>query len=324
MTQISIHKLMTRDVQLLPPETPLQTVVNTMRSKHHSCTVLGKNGIPTGIITERDLVGVLERMCDAPELAGEPASNFMSSPPCMMHEEQTLFDALVIARADGVRHFPVVNSAQKLVGLITQTDLTQAHFHVIEQQQQMIERAIQERTEQLAAANEELRSLSLEDGLLHIGNRRAMEVDLECTHARALRYGQTYTVVLLDVDYFKAYNDRYGHLAGDEALKQTASIVKSSIRKSDRLYRYGGEELLLLLPDTIPGGGEVLVQRILKQLQDASITHCKSPYGVLTMSAGVSRYNPEQQDPAPEWRDVVNTADQRLYQAKEAGRNRVA
>jgi len=324
LTQIPIRELMTRNVELLAPGTPLHNVVRIMQSDRHSCVVLGENGVPAGIITERDLVCVLERILDEPGLAEEPVSNFMSTPPCTVNAEQTLFDVLVIARADGVRHLPVVDSKQMLVGLITQTDLARAHFQLIEQQQQLIEQAIQERTEQLVAANTELQSLSMEDGLLRIGNRRAMEVDMEHTHARAVRYHQPYTVVLLDVDYFKAYNDNYGHLAGDDALKQTATIVKNLIRKSDRVYRYGGEEILLLLPDTNPGGAEILTQRILKRLQDTAITHCKSPYGVVTMSAGIARYKLEQQESISGWRDIVQQADQRMYHAKETGRNRVA
>ncbi|TCK19105.1 diguanylate cyclase (GGDEF)-like protein [Thiogranum longum] len=324
MTQIPIHKLMTQHVELLSPATPLHSVAHAMQSKRHSCVVLGEDKIPAGIITERDLVSILGRILDEPELANEPAANFMSTPPCTVDDKQTLFDALVISRADGVRHLPVVNNSGKLVGLITQTDLAQAHFQVIEEQQHVIERAIHKRTEQLVAANAELQSLSMEDGLLHIGNRRAMEVDMEHTHARAVRYNQTYTTVLLDVDFFKAYNDHYGHMAGDDALKQTASIVKSAIRKSDRVYRYGGEELLLLLPDTGPDGGAILTQRILKALQDTAITHCKSPYGVITMSAGIANHDPEQEASATDWSAVVHAADQRLYQAKEAGRNRVA
>jgi len=324
VTQIPLHRMMSSDVEILNPEISLRTVIHTMHAKRHSCVVLGKDDVPLGIITERDLVGVLERILDEPGLADEAASNFMSSPPCTVDAEKTLFDALVIARADHVRHLPVVNDSQKLVGLITQTDLAQAHFRVIEEQQHLIEQAIRERTEQLLAANAELQSLSMEDGLLHIGNRRAMEVDMEHTHARAVRYDQSYTTVLLDVDHFKAYNDHYGHMAGDEALKQVTSVIISAIRKSDRLYRYGGEELLLLLPDTAPEGGKILTRRILKQLQDAAITHCKSHYGVITMSAGISHFSPEQQSSVSDWRDVVNAADQQLYQAKETGRNRVA
>ena len=220
MTQIPIHKLMTRSVELLSPATTLQSVINTMQSKRHSCVIVGENGIPAGIITERDLVSILARILDEPGLAEEPAAKFMSAPPCTVRDDQTLFDALVIARADGVRHLPVVDNNDKLVGLVTQTDLARAHFQVIEEQQHVIERAIDQRTEQLVAANKELQSLSMEDGLLHISNRRAMEVDMAHTHARAVRYKQLYTTVLLDVDYFKAYNDHYGHIAGDDALKK--------------------------------------------------------------------------------------------------------
>ena len=324
MTQIPVHEMMTRDVQLLAPGTPLQDVVNIMQSRRHSCAILGENGMPEGIITERDLVAILARIATEPGLAEQPASNIMSARPRTVVSDQTLFDALVIARAEGVRHLPVVDSRQKLVGLITQSDLTGAHFRVIEHQQRQMERAIQERTEQLVAANAELQSLSMEDGLLHIGNRRAMEVDLEHTHAHAVRYRQTYTTVLLDVDHFKAYNDQYGHLAGDEALRQTAAIVKQTIRKSDRLYRYGGEELLLLLPDTDASSGQAITRRILKSLQDAAISHSKSPYGVVTLSAGIAHYNPEQVEQGSTWRDIVHQADQGLYRAKETGRNRVA
>ncbi len=315
---------MTCGVELLAPETPLQTVVRIMHSKRHSCVVFGQEDMPVGILTERDLVGILERILEKPGLAAEPAANFMSSPPCSVSDDQTLFDALVIARANCVRHLPVMDASQKLVGLITQTDLTRAHFRIIEKQHQLIEDAIHERTEQLLAANAELQSLSMEDGLLHIGNRRAMEVDLEHTHARAIRYKQSYTTVLLDVDYFKAYNDHYGHLAGDDALKSTASIVKNTLRKSDRAYRYGGEELLLLLTDTMPGSGEALTRRILKQLQDTAITHRKSPHGVVTLSAGIASYSPGSKTPDISWQTVVHRADQQLYKAKEAGRNRVA
>jgi len=104
---------MTRDVELLAPGTPLQTVIPIMQSKRHSCVVLGQDGVPAGIITERDLAGILERILDEPGLAGEPAAKFMSTPPCTVADDQTLFDALVIARADGVRQL-VENAIRKI------------------------------------------------------------------------------------------------------------------------------------------------------------------------------------------------------------------
>ncbi len=316
---------MTRDVELLAPDTPLQQVVRRMRSRRHSCALFGSDGIPAGIITERDLVAAMERMPENPGIASEPAAEHMSARPCTVRDDQTLFDALVIARAQGIRHLPVVDDRQKLVGLVTHTDLAQAHFHVIEQQQQLVERAILERTEQLLRANAELQSLSLEDSLMRIGNRRAMDVDMEHTHAHARRHRRPYCVVLLDIDFFKAYNDHYGHLQGDKTLERTASLVKDTIRKSDRLYRYGGEELLLLLPDTGNAGeGERITQRILKKLQNAALEHRKSPYGIITMSAGIAHYDPESDPSVEDWHDIVRAADERLYLAKKTGRNRAA
>ncbi|HHH44506.1 MAG TPA: diguanylate cyclase [Gammaproteobacteria bacterium] len=324
MKEISVSDLMTRDIELMAPGTPLREVITRMQRKRHSCTLIGSHGSPEGIITERDLVQVLQKLMDDPDLAGQPAAAFMSTPPHTVQQDQSLFDALVISRAEHVRHLPVVDDDQQLVGLLTQTDLTRAHFRVTEMQQVIIERAIKNRTEELLNANRELESLCMEDALLGIGNRRSMEVDMQHTHSLAGRYQRPYTVALLDIDYFKRYNDHYGHQAGDRALQQVTGTIGSAIRASDRLYRYGGEELLLLLPDTVADGGARLCQRLVRELFDTAIPHCKSPYGVITISAGLV----DSLQPAPgagqDWQEVVHRADQALYQAKHLGRNRVA
>jgi diguanylate cyclase (GGDEF)-like protein len=322
--EIPITDLMSSDVELVSPEKPLHDVVKRMQENHQSCVLAGENGVPAGIITERDLVRVLGKLVDQPDLIQQPASVFMSSPPHTVQQDQSLFDALVISRAERVRHLPVINEEQKLVGLLTQTDLTAAHFRVIELQRSLIERAIEDRTEKLRSANRELELLSMEDPLLGIGNRRAMEVDMEHTHSLACRYQRPYTAVLMDIDHFKRYNDHYGHLAGDQALQQVVAIIQSAIRKSDRLYRYGGEEFLLLLPDTDSEGAEILAKRLIRDLQMAALPHCKSPYGIVTMSAGLSAYRTDVNTGESDWRKFVRQADQSLYQAKNLGRNRVA
>jgi len=322
--EISVSDLMTRDIELMAPDIPLREVITRMQHNRHSCTLIGSHGSPEGIITERDLVRVMTKLMDDPDLAGQAAAAFMSTPPHTVQQGQSLFDALVISRAEHVRHLPVVDNDQRLTGLLTQTDLTQAHFRVTEMQQLIIERAIKNRTEELLNANRELESLCMEDALLGIGNRRSMEVDMQHTHSLAGRYQRPYTVALLDIDYFKRYNDHYGHQAGDRALQQVTETIGSAIRSSDRLYRYGGEELLLLLPDTVAEGGATLCQRLVRNLFDTAIPHCKSPYGVITVSAGLV----DNLQPAPgaarDWQEVVHRADQALYQAKHRGRNRVA
>ena len=101
----------------------------------------------------------------------------------------------------------------------------------------------------LKRANRELLSLSLTDTLTGLGNRRRMEEDLTRTHARAIRVGRSYGMMLLDIDHFKLYNDHYGHQAGDEALRQLALCLGEAVREDESIYRYGGEEFLVLMPD---------------------------------------------------------------------------
>lgn len=324
MKEIPITDLMSHSVELVTPDTPLRTVIHYMRTRGHSCCLIGEDNSPAGIVTERDLVKVMEPLIENPDLAEQPVAGYMAAPPHTVRSDQSLFDALVISHAEKVRHLPVVDGDNRLVGIVTHTDLAHAHFHVIELQRTLIEQAIQDRTEELEVANRELELLSMEDALLGIGNRRAMEVDIEHTHSLAMRHRRSYVAVLLDVDHFKSYNDHYGHMAGDHALQQVTAVIRSVIRKSDRLYRYGGEEFLLLLPDTAACGGRTLTKRLVEKLHEAGLEHVMSPYKVVTISAGLAEYRNDAVSRPENWQELVHKADQALYQAKEKGRNRVA
>ena len=323
MKEIPITSLMTAAVDLITPDTCLKQVVSKMRENRHSCIIVGENGVPTGIVTERDLVKMLDKMMTDASMPDHQVDEIMAREPHTVNIKQSLFDALAITRAEKIRHLPVVDNQDKLVGLLTQTDLANAHFHVIEMQREIIERAIASETGELKEANERLHALSMEDGLLGIGNRRAMEVDLEHTHAVALRYKHPYTVVLFDIDHFKLYNDHYGHLEGDACLKQVSQTLEEAIRKSDRLYRYGGEEFLLILPNTKHSGALILAKRLVENLYNEAIPHCKSPHNVVTISAGIASYSASNGNNIS-WKNVVEQADKSLYQAKSCGRNQVA
>ena len=323
MKEIPITSLMTSGVDMMTPDTCLKKVVRKMRDNRHSCVIIGENSVPTGIVTERDLVKMLDKMMTDASMPEHQVDEIMAREPHTVHIDQSLFDALAITRAEKIRHLPVVDNEDKLVGLLTQTDLANAHFHVIEMQREIIERAIESETGELREANEQLHALSMEDALLSIGNRRAMEVDMDHTHAVMQRYKHPYTVALIDIDHFKLYNDHYGHLDGDECLKQVSQTLEETIRKSDRLYRYGGEEFLLLLPDTEPGGATILANRLVEDLYAAAIPHCKSPYKVVTISIGIASCSAVDCANSS-WKDVVENADKLLYQAKSCGRNQVA
>ncbi|MBA3581835.1 MAG: GGDEF domain-containing protein [Gammaproteobacteria bacterium] len=322
MDQVIVDSLMSRNIRHITPQTSLIEIARTMREHRYSCMVVVENNKPVGIVTERDMVALLSDVLEKKSTDVLCAGQFMSSPPVTIMRDCTLFDALVITKSRHIRHLPVVDEQGELCGLLTYTDLAHAYEAIIEKQRVLIEGEIEVKTRDLEEVNRQLVALSMEDALLNVGNRRAMEVDVAYTHNVALRYARPYTLVLFDVDCFKQYNDHYGHQAGDEALKVVTNHIRASIRKADRLYRYGGEELLLLLPETSNEGAAILANRIVEELAARKVPHIKSPYSVLTMSGGIgSLYINDPKDLG--WQMIVERADQALYSAKHAGRNQI-
>jgi diguanylate cyclase (GGDEF)-like protein len=127
---------------------------------------------------------------------------------------------------------------------------------------------------------------------------------------------------MIDVDRFKAFNDHYGHPAGDDCLKQVGrAIAKAICRPGDVAARYGGEEFAVLLPDTDEAGAAVIAERVLKAVLDLSISHDANATGLVTISAGVASIVGEMKGAVPE--DLIKEADQALYRAKDGGRNAV-
>jgi diguanylate cyclase (GGDEF)-like protein len=176
---------------------------------------------------------------------------------------------------------------------------------------------------QLEHANLTLVELSLNDALTGLGNRRRMEEDLERTHARSLRVERAYAIALFDIDHFKLYNDHYGHLAGDEALRQVARCLDKATRTGESVYRYGGEEFLLLIPECSSNGdAAVAAERIRRAVLEMARPHDVRPTSppVVTVSGGVSCWTPGG---AVSVTALLNQADEALFEAKAAGRNRV-
>ena len=178
--------------------------------------------------------------------------------------------------------------------------------------------------ERLQERNAALTELAERDGLTGIPNRRHFEEALQRETARAARSGQPLSLVMLDVDYFKKYNDHYGHVAGDYCLQQIAAVLSGSLdRPSDSPARYGGEEFIVLLPETGADGALQVAERIRAAVVALDIEHAGNPAGVVTVSLGVCTVRIDACDPpAPE--TLVEQADCQLYQAKRLGRNRVS
>jgi diguanylate cyclase (GGDEF)-like protein len=311
---------MTTAVSSTTANAELSSVIQIMVENHYSCMIVVENDMPIGIITERDIVRLMGQYISQKVQCPMKAIDVMSVPVATVTEETTLFEALVISSAQKIRHLPVVDPTGRLLGLVTQSDLTKVHFMIYEKQREVIEQSVTQRTCELRHANEQLKSLSLVDALTGLGNRRAMDVDLDHTHSQAVRYHRSYSVALFDVDYFKLYNDCYGHKGGDIALRRIAEHLQQSIRTCDRLYRYGGEEILLIMPETTVYGSLILVNRILESLAELRIPHEKSPLGSVTISCGVA--SQAEANGYENWEGLVDLADRGLYSSKNNGRNR--
>jgi two-component system chemotaxis response regulator CheY len=185
-----------------------------------------------------------------------------------------------------------------------------------------LHRRLGEQASALERSNRALYDIARTDPLTGLGNRLQMTETLTELQARADRYGHSYALALCDLDRFKAYNDVLGHLEGDHALRTVATILKDTIRGGDSLYRYGGEELLVVLPEQTLDSAELAGERIRRAVSAAGLPHPNNPpHGIVTLSIGIAALDSTG---VRGFGDVIAEADAALYEAKRAGRNRVA
>lgn len=173
----------------------------------------------------------------------------------------------------------------------------------------------------LERANSQLARLSTTDGLTGVANRRMFDRTLIQEWMRSARSQQPVSLMMIDIDYFKRYNDHYGHLAGDACLRQVAAVLQACAQRSGELVaRYGGEEFAVLLPGADEAAARVVAQRCMDQLRQAQIPHAASAVSSwLTMSIGMATLVALPEQPAE---TLVKTADEALYRMKQAGRAR--
>ena len=191
-------------------------------------------------------------------------------------------------------------------------------IHVMKQQHH-VQRVLLDAQEKLIEVNSSLELLALEDALTGLSNRRQLDVFILAEMGRARRTQTDLAVLMIDVDYFKRFNDRYGHVAGDVCLRRISAIIKGNIKRpGDLAARYGGEEFAVVLPGTDYAGAFLVAENIRHVVLQANIAHCESPEGRVTVSIGVCAYDLALQD-QPD--DLVSAADKALYVAKASGRN---
>ncbi|SEL79533.1 diguanylate cyclase [Paenibacillus sp. OK003] len=246
----------------------------------------------------------------------------------------------VIVGEDDIRHYilqasPIVDAARAPIGhILTFQDVSQERFYVKEMNRQ--NETLQERNHaldrirlELSEANRKLEELALTDSLTNCYNRRYLTQHLNHEVITNIQYKTPFSLILLDIDYFKAINDRYGHVIGDEVLHRTAQAVKESIRSTDILTRYGGEEFMIYLPHTERELAQQIAERVRLAVETNLIVVDHEIEQVsITISIGILSIEDFEVDQVPEnpegyLTQLFAAVDKALYQAKQNGRNRI-
>jgi diguanylate cyclase (GGDEF)-like protein len=174
----------------------------------------------------------------------------------------------------------------------------------------------------LSDVNAQLQLLSVTDPLTQIANRRGFDEALARVWGTAVREETTVSLMMIDIDHFKGFNDRYGHPAGDECLRRIAALISSHARRPyDVAARIGGEEFVLLMPATEAAGAAMIAERLRRGIENLHIPKAASASGYVTISGGTATLNPQMGHPGPAI--LTEAADRALYEAKTGGRNRV-
>ena len=283
-------------------------------------------GIATSVVVYRseDLMALLYMTTNVISFAGGAAVRNNASP--LAARAQT-FLALacpgIACLASGVPYLQVA-ALLILLQLAAQFEIISAlgrqtsRLMAAEREQAKLNARLSETCEQLGEANDRLMQLNATDGLTGLANRRAFDAALQGEWGRACRTQSTLALLMLDADHFKRFNDRYGHLAGDDALRAIAQVLRSRLhRASDLAARFGGEEFAVFLPETDILGAVDVAEDIRRRVAELDLP-CASDHARLTVSIGVAALRPEHEtNPV----SLIGLADAALYAAKGAGRN---
>ncbi|MEO0948732.1 MAG: diguanylate cyclase, partial [Cyanobacteria bacterium J06641_5] len=310
------------------PEDPILAIAQKMDIHRVSCVIIVRREeriLPIGIITERDIVKFQKQRID---FARVSARGVMSTPLFTVQPQDSLWSIHQRMQQLNVRRLVSAHLTGELAGIINQNQILKVldpaeMYHVMQQMQEVIDRQtseLKELNQKLATANTELAHLSIMDELTQTVNRRQLNQFLISEWQHLGGSNKPMSLIMCDVDFFKAYNDRYGHLAGDRCLVQIARAIQEVTRKDlDLVARYGGEEFAIVLPNTGSSGAKCVSEKILSQIEELQIPHSESNIAdYVTVSLGTVTAVPT---PANSPNTLLQVADRLLYQSKQGGRN---
>ncbi|WP_248752400.1 diguanylate cyclase [Pseudomonas sp. MWU15-20650] len=210
-------------------------------------------------------------------------------------------------------------SAVVVTGLLSLTGLIGRLLILDIRRRTEVEGQLRQTQQQLLSSNQQLESLAMKDALTGLANRRCFDERLAVETRRAKRQSTSLTLLMVDIDYFKLFNDSFGHLAGDACLQKVGNILESCARRpSDLVARYGGEEIAIIMPDTDSSGAVVVARLILDRLRKENIPHTASSFGYVSVSIGIATATGPELGNS---QSLIEVADKALYKAKALGRN---
>lgn len=356
-----VCELMETQVIQASPLISVLDIALLMAENKVSCVVISKKNTsseiyPVGIITEIDIVRLRAQQSN---FASIQAKEVMSAPLKPVRNNSTLWFAHQKMEQENIRRLVVIDGEGKLSGIITQSSLLQvldplemqATIKILQQtvdeqtlqlqdKNKLLEKEINQCqivksilikneteyrniAEKLKIANQQLQQIANCDGLTGLLNRRYFDNYFQQEWKRLSREQAALSLIMCDVDYFKNYNDTYGHLLGDECLRRIATVLQQTIKRpADLVARYGGEEFIILLPNTDLEGAIHLAEKINLQVKSLAIPHINSSIShCVTVSLGVASTIP-QLNISPQ--TLIASADKMLYKAKSAGRNTIS
>ncbi len=264
-----------------------------------------------------DGMEVLRQLRDDPEIQRIPIIVLSSA-----ERPQTKYDALMGGAADYLVKPPEPLELLARVRMHSRSYLNRLALDAALVENQQVRKQLEQAYVDLEQRNQELQQLSLRDGLTGLANRRHFDEFFRAALVQAIRTSSPLGLVLLDVDFFKRYNDHYGHPAGDVCLQQIARVMAGEVQRvTDLPVRYGGEEFAVILPNTSAEGALAVAERIRHSVLACAMPHALSEATTwVTVSVGVTLHQPQHHS-LPQ--QIIEEADQALYQAKRGGRNQV-
>lgn len=329
---LDIRQYVDREPVTVPRDTPVRQVL-TLMAEHSISAVLVMDGEGlAGIFTERDLVRCLATATEDP--LDKPVSDLMTAGPVTVDVHDRFNDVYTKMKSLHIRHLPIVDG-NELVGIVSMRDLMHTYQNMLISQYEETRQRLRQveslfgldeddRIQRMSEELDKYKRLSMTDELTGLYNKRYFTSRLTEEVARSLRYGSPLSLILADVDQFKAINDEHGHDVGDRVLGEIGAIlakgvqhsgIVSRLRKSDIVARYGGEEFVVILPETAVAGAVVTGEKLRRSIAE----HVFADDVRATLSLGVAEMGPELKTPG----QLVKHADVALYRAKTTGRNRV-